>query len=276
VIKKLIVIFIFFAITVIPLQTALARDEGYGGGKGTRQLSLGKLVLSITEASANGNYLLKFSKGKEEVFACECAIKTHEPKTVPNTPRPNCRTLLAYCFSGGAHCCTTLFIATEWGSEVSLDMVDFGHTDGEVKFIEEGGTLGKVIKVPDWQFAYYGSENSQIEFSFADSPVMTRLLVFDNGHWRVDRVGEFTRFYSRLFREALHKASMMAPRNEPELTASLAMKAAYYDLMNGKPVEEAGQVLNQLFPVRWKHQAGTVIRDIYRAVSEFNPVEVIR
>jgi len=276
VIKQLIVIFAFFSVTVIPLQTALAGDARYGGKKGTRQLSLGRLVLSITETSANGNFLLKFSKGKEEVFASECALKTHEPKTLPNTPRPDCRTLLAYCFSGGAHCCTTLFIATQWGSEVSLDMVDFGHTDGKVKFIEEGEALGKVIKVSDWQFAYYGPENSQFELSFAESPVMMRLLVFDNGHWRVDRVGEFPRFYSRLFREASYKAGIMARRNEPELTASLAMEAAYYDLMHGSPVGEATRVLNQLFPARWKPQTATVIQDIGRAVSEFNPVEVIR
>ncbi len=275
-IKKLIAIFALSAMTIIPLRSALAGDKVRGGGEGTRRFRLGELTLSITGASDNGDYLLKFSKGGEDVFACECAFKTHEPKTVPNTPLRNCRTLLSYCFSGGAHCCTTLFIATECGPGNSLDMVDLGHTDGEVRFIEADGARGKVMKVRDWQFAYYGPEDSQIQLSFADSPAMTRMLVFDNGHWRVDRVGEFSGFYSRLLRAAAHKARISALRREPELTASLAIKAAYYDLMRGKPVEEAAQVLTRLFPARWKPQAGMIIRDIYRAVSEFNPVETIR
>jgi len=276
VIKKLIAISILSAMIIISVHSAFARDEAHDGVERTRQLGVGKLVLSITETSDKGDYFLRFSKGKEEVFACECAFKTHEPKTASNTPLPDCRTLLAYCFSGGAHCCTTLFLATACGPRVSLDMADLGHTDGKVTFMEAGGALGKVIKVNDWQFAYYGPEDSQIELSFADSPAMTRLLVFDNGHWRVDRVGEFPRFYSPLLREAIHKARNSRRRNEPGLTASLAMKAAYYDLMNGKPVEDAREILNQLFPAKWKLQAGKIIQDVCRAVSEFNPVETIR
>jgi hypothetical protein len=276
VIEKLVAIFALFAITIIPLHSALAKDKEHGCGQGTRQFRLGELTLCITESSANGAYLLKFSKGEEELFAGECFFKTHEPVTVPNTPLPNCSMLLAYCFSGGAHCCTTLFIATKCGPSISLDMVDLGDTNGKVKFTQAAGGPGKAIQVHDWQFAYYGPEDSQIQLSFADSPAMTRLLVFDNGHWRVDRVGEFSRFYSRLLHEAVHKARSRARKREPELTTSLAMKAAYYSLMSGKPIEEAAEVLNRLFPIRWRPEAGKIIQDIYRAVSEFAPVEVIR
>jgi hypothetical protein len=276
VIKKLIAIFALSAMTIIPLHSALARDNGHGREKGARQFRLGELMLTVTERPADGDYLLKFLKDHEELIEGACAFKTHEPKTVPNTPLPNCRTLLAYCFSGGAHCCTTLFIATACGPGMSLDMVDFGNTDAKVTFVETKGAPGKLIRVHDWQFAYYGPEDSQIELSFADSPAMSRLLVFDNGHWRVDRVGEFTGFYSPLLREAVHKARISARRNEPALTASLAMKAAYYDLMNGKSVEEGAEVLNRLFPEKWKPQAGKITQDIRRAISEFDPVEPIR
>ncbi len=275
-IEKLVAIFALFAITIIPLHSALAKDKEHGSGKGTRQFRLGELTLCITESSANGGYLLKFSKGEEELFACECTFKTCEPVAVPNTPLLNCRMLLAYCFSGGAHCCTTLFIATKCGPRISLDMVDLADTYEKVKFTKAEGVPGKAIKVHDWQFAYYGPEDSQIQFSFVDSPAMTRLLVFDNGHWRVDRVGEFSRFYSRLLHEAVHEARRSARRREPELTTSLAMKAAYYSLMSGKPIEEAAEVLNQLFPIRWRPEAGKIVQDIYHAVSEFDPVEVIR
>jgi hypothetical protein len=277
VIEKLVAIFALFAISIIPLHSALAKDKEHGCGQGTRQFRLGELTLCITESSANGAYLLKFSKGEEELFAGECFFKTHEPVAVPNIPLPDCSILLAYCYSGGAHCCTTLFIATKCGPGISLDMVDLGDTNGKVKFTQAEGGPGKAIQVYDWQFAYYGPEDSRIQFSFADSPAMTRLLVFDNGHWRVDRVGEFSRFYSRLLHEAVHEARSSARRREPELTtSSLAMKAAYYSLMSGKPIEEAAEVLNRFFPIRWRPEAGKILQDICRAVSEFDPVEVIR
>ncbi len=275
-IRKMAAIFALFVITVIPLHGAFAANKDHGCGEAARQFKLGELTLCITESSADGGYVLKFSKGAEELFAGGCAFKTQETVTVPNTPLPNCLMLLAYCFSGGAHCCTTLFIATKCGPRVSLDMVDLGHTNGKVKFIQAEGVQGKVIRVHDWQFAYYGPEDSQIQFSFVDSPAMARLLVFDKGHWRADRVGEFSRFYSRLLHEAVHEARSSAQRREPELTTSLAMKAAYYSLMSGKPIEEASEVLNRLFPARWRPEAGKIMQDIRRAVPEFDPVEVIR
>ena len=275
-IEKLVAIFVLFAITVIPMQGALAKDKEHGCGEAARQFRLGELTLCITKSSANGGYILKFLKGEEELFAGECFFKTHEPVIVRNTPLPNCSTLLAYCFSGGAHCCTTLFVATKCGPRISLDMADLGDTNGKVKFAQAEGLPGKAIKVNDWQFAYYGPEDSQIQFSFADSPAMTRLLVFDNGHWRVDRVGECSRFYSRLLHEAVQEARSSARKRGPELTASLAMKAAYYCLMSGKSIEEASEVLSRLFPIVWRPEAGKIIQDIYRAVCEFDPVEVIR
>ena len=135
---------------------------------------------------------------------------------------------------------------------------------------------GKMIKVHDWQFAYYESEDSQIQLSFADSPAMIRLLVFDNGHWRPDRIGEFSQFYSRLLRQTMNEARVSGRKGDTELTASLAIKAAYYSLMSGKPVEKAAEVLSRLFPVKWRPESGKIIQDIHHAASEFNPVEVIR
>ncbi len=273
-IEKLVAIFALFAIAVIPLRSALAEDKEHGGE--TRQFRLGELALRITGLSANGGYLLKFSKGEEELFAGECAFETHQPEIVSNNPLPHCRMLLAYCFSGGAHCCTTLFIATKCGSSTSLDMADLGHTDAKVRFTRADGAPGKLIRVLDWQFAYYGPEDTQIQLSFADSPAMTRLLVFDNGHWRVDRVGEFGLYYSRLLGEAVQKASSSSRRLDEEWAASLAIKAAYYSIMSGNPIERAGEVLNRLLPAKCKPEAGKIIQDIYRAAAEFDPVEAIR
>ncbi len=273
-IKKLVVIFALCALILIPVCCSLAVESEHDPGQSTRWFRLGELMLSATQT--DGDYLLRFSKDEEELFAGACAFKTHEPTTMQSTPLAGCKTLLAYCFSGGAHCCTTLFIATECGPQASLDMVHLGHTSGKVLFTQTDDVPGKVMKVHDWQFAYYGPEDCLIQLSFANSPAMTRLLVFDKGHWRVDRVGEFSRFYSRLLDKAVREAHFSAARNEPELSASLAMKAAYYGLMSGKSFDQTAEVLNRLFPAQWKPQAGKVTQDIYRAAYEFSPVETIR
>ncbi|MGP8089774.1 MAG: hypothetical protein ACLPUX_06705, partial [Syntrophobacteraceae bacterium] len=94
-IEKLVTIFALFAITIIPLQSAFVEDKEHGCVEATRQFRLGELTLCITKSSANGSYILKFSKDEEELFAGECFFKTHEPVIVPNTPLPNCSVLLA-------------------------------------------------------------------------------------------------------------------------------------------------------------------------------------
>lgn len=274
-ITKLIAVLVIYATTFIPSSAAVAGEGGHYRGE-TMEFRLGKLVLSATQSSEDSGYFLRFSKGREELFYCDCAFKTNEPRTIRHAPLEDCRTLLAYCFSGGAHCCTTLFIATECGSGESLDMADLGHSAAKVECIRSGETPGRVLKVQDWQLAYYGPENSEFQLSFACSPAMTRLLVFDNGHWRADRAGEFSRFYSGLLRQAEKRALHSARIHQTELAASLSIKAAYYVLMSGRPVEDAVQVLNRLFPKKWKFETAKIAQDISRAASEFNPVETIR
>lgn len=272
--KKLAAVFALCAIASLAFCRASDAGNWRGCGKGCRQFRLGEIT--VRERSEKSGYFLKFLEGNEELFGGECAFKTHEPRTYANTPFPGCRTFLAYCFSGGAHCCTTLFIATECGLGTSLDMADLEDSGGKVKFMRVEGARGKVMRVYDWRFAYYGPVGSQVELPFIDSPAMTRLLVFDGGRWRVDRAGEFAPFYTRLFRDAVHRTRMSRRRHDAELTASLAMKAAYYSLMIGKPAAEAARVLNMLFPPMWRPETVAIFRDIRREVSEFNPVRMIR
>ncbi len=272
-VKRLIALFAVLAMSVIPSNGSFAGDSGRVK---TKLIRLGDLDLHATERSADEDYLLMFSSHEQVLVTSECAFKTHEPRIVPGTPLPNCSSLLSYCFSGGAHCCTTLFIATQCGSRTSLDMIDLGHSDKEVKFIQSAGSPVRTLRVFDWQFAYYTPENSQIQLSFASSPAMTRLLVFENGHWRPDRAGEFSAFYSRLLRETTHSARISARQEDPELTASRAIRAAYYGLMAGKQLGETTENLSQLLPPKWKSESGNVIQDVSRAVYGFNPVDEIK
>lgn len=145
-----------------------------------------------------------------------------------------------------------------------------------MKLIRTAGAPGKEIEVRDWQFAYYGSPDFKIEFTFADSPAMVRLLVFQGGHWRVDRAGEFSLFYSRLLRVTVEKARAAARREKTDATVSLVMEAAYYDLMTGASPGRASALLYRLLPPGFKSETTEVMRDIRRAVSGFDPVEPVR
>ncbi|MHC1724579.1 MAG: hypothetical protein AB9866_00905 [Syntrophobacteraceae bacterium] len=170
----------------------------------------------------------------------------------------------------------TAVIATDCGSQICLDTIDLAHSDQEIQIVNEGHSTGKKIKVTDWQFAYYSLEDSEFLLSFADSPGMTRLLLFDNGQWRVDHVGEFSRFYSRLFKETLHAARQAAKKgSDHEVISAIAIRAAYYATMAGTPIEEATDILRQLLPPKWTNEAPRIMADVRRAASEFNPVEKI-
>lgn len=273
-IYKTVAVFVLFMMIVVNPFCSFASDKKRCSGAGVKEFRLGELKLCINEESEDGNYLLQFSNDKEVIFEGECAFKTTEPKIVRNAPLPNCKSLLAYCFSGGAHCCTSLFIATECGRRTSLAVADLAHGDEKVNFIEADGSSRKVLKIFDWQFAYYAPEDSRIQLSFASSPAMARLLVFDDERWRPDGIGEFSRFYSRLFRQTMQEAD--GSSKEPESAASVAIKAAYYCIMSGQPSERATEVLEKLLPEQWKSESPKVVSDILRAISEFNPVETIR
>lgn len=170
----------------------------------------------------------------------------------------------------------SLIIASNCDSKENLSVVDLAHSDREVKFIAVGSRGEKALKATDWQFAYYCPEDSDLLLSFADSPGMTRLLVFTDGNWRTDRVGEYGDFYNRLYREAAHTAKIAARKGkDPEVIAGGAIKAVYYGVMSGKPVEWATSELALLLPPSWRHHSVKIIEDIRRAALEFNPVEKI-
>lgn len=271
VVQKLIFI---LAVTILPMFLTVCSAPAETDAR-TRQIRFGDLQLTTVEGPGNGDYSLKFTKNEVLIFKGECAFKVHKPRIVPDLPRKDCRSLLAYCFSGGAHCCMTLLIATECGTTTSLALVDLAHSAGEVK-LADTGQPSKQIKVVDWQFAYYTPEGSDVQLSFADSPSMTRVLVFENGRWRIDRLGEFNHYYAGLLRQSLRSFKTAMKRPDPEAVAGNAIKTTYYGIMSGQSPEEASAVLHRLLPDAWKPQTNKIFQDILAAIAAFDPVEVIR
>jgi hypothetical protein len=273
--KNLILLVVIIA-TFCFTACSFAKDKEAGGTK-MKTIGFDDLQLSVTEKPGDTGYLLQFLRDGRTIFTGECAFRLYEPRIISGVPLANCRSLLAYCFSGGAHCCTTLVIATNCGPQKTLATIDLAHSADEVKFVSADSQAAKEMRIVDWQLAYYGPENSDHQLSFADSPGMDRLLVFDNGKWRVDRIGEFSRYYEARFSKSRNAALLASKkRKDEELAAAGAIQAAYYFLMSGKSVEETEEILNRLLPQSWKPESGKVAEDIRRAVTEFSPVEEIQ
>ncbi len=271
---------VFFLLLLLSFDGICSAGEQDGSISGQKKILFEDLELTISknpdQEFLGGGYNLTFSRQGRAVYSEECAFHVREPRIVPGVPGPNCRSLLAYCYSGGAHCCMSLIIATSCGSRKGLDIIDLAHSDSEVKFVNPASDEARAMRVTDWQFAYYGVEGTDLQLSFADSPGMARLLTFDGVKWRPDTVGEFSRFYEPLF-QAARQSALATPRKgeAPEITAAKAIKAAYYLLMSGKSPEEASDELRRLLPSSWKPEADKVSADIRRTIRDFNPVEVI-
>ena len=274
--KYLIFLFPLVFVLLFPLSFSFAdKKEGVRHAV-TKQFRMGDFQLTTIRDASTSEYSLHFEQNGEVVFTNSCAFKVHEPRILQDVPAPGCKSLLAYCFSGGAHCCMSLLIATQCHEQESLSVVDLAHSAGEVKFVGADNTKSRQIKITDWRFAYYGPEDSAVQLSFAASPGMTRLLVFDNGNWRADKVGEFIPFYSLLLRESMAEARIKAASADPEILASKAMKAAYYSVLAGRSDEEQLGLLKQLLPANWKPESENILKDIREAVQEFNPVEAVQ
>jgi hypothetical protein len=272
-----LILFAAIVATFYFVALSYAGDREQTGRSRIKTIRFDDLQLSITEKPGNEGYLLQFIRDGRVVFTGECAFRVHEPKIIADVPLPNSKSLLAYCFSGGAHCCMTLFIATNCNSWKTLTAVDLAHSADEVKFVNANGRTSRQIKLVDWQLAYYGPEDSRLQLPFSESPGMDRLLVFDDGKWRVDRVGEFSRYYVNLLGKS-RKAALSAAgkKKDEDRAAAKALEAAYYSLMSGRSVEDARDVLDSLLPPSWKPEAARIIEDIRQAVTEYNPVEEIQ
>ncbi|MEN6437326.1 MAG: hypothetical protein ABFD97_01950 [Syntrophobacter sp.] len=269
--KFLILAFLIFCF--LPHSVARGQAAKIAGDKTFR---FNDLLVGMSALPGNDGYLLEFSRQGRNIYTGECAFRVREPKVVSDFPAQKCRSLMTYCFSGGAHCCMSLIIASECGSLQTFNVIDLAHSDSDVKFVETGTKGVKALQVIDWQFAYYSVEGTELELSFADSPGMTRLLVFEEGKWRPDRIGEFAGFYAGMLRDAGQTAQRVArKRSDPEVVAGTAISVAYYCIMSGKSLEEAERELKQRLPHSWKDVSGKIVRDIRRATLEFNPVQVI-
>lgn len=184
-------------------------------------------------------------------------------KTVQNFPLPGCESMKVEMFTGGANCCFGYYILTtcpDGGHAGYIEPQNGGVGDAEQKL--------RAYPIDDPAFFYYEPQNqtggTKLSLSRADSPRITRFLVFDNGAWRTDHAGELSAAYKALLAHVRQDKTMNK--------AARAISMAYYSLMaGGKPVA-AERLLQQSLPREHARLAPAIMADIQASINGFNPV----
>lgn len=240
----------------------------------TKTYSLGEFLLTVSGSAEESKYEVTLTRSGQSILEEESYLVEPEGTIFEDTPAKGCRTLVTYIYSGGAHCCTTAIVATIQGRSHVFSVLDLAHSS-EIEFSDINGDGIREIKIADWQFAYYGTGNQKIGFSFADSPAMERFMVFEDSGWRPDRQGQFQAFYEKLSTQHRSEAESKAgkPGRTNEFVAANAIQSAYSAVMAGKGDKAAEQLLQRLLPSSWKPELKQIAADVVRAAKEFNPGE---
>lgn len=237
----------------------------------------GPFLLAVEKEPGGDRFKVEVRKDGKVLYRDQSYYSTPPVDVIEGLPHKGCSTLVTYCFSGGAHCCTTAILCTTCGQEESMTVFDLSNLT-ELILSERGPDEPPEVSLLDYQFAYYHSRNSSFWFPFSQSPAMERLLVYRNGSWRVDRPGEDRHFYERLMArdgcpgKAGGGHSLVGEDEAVEMAAS-AIECTYYALMAGQSAESATGILKSRLPRSWQSELVGLYQDTKRAAADFNAIK---
>ena len=229
-------------------------------------VTLGKFSIAEHSTGKAGEMIrLAVEYGGKSIAQADETYRTvkHAKKDVP----AGASTMVVEMFTGGANCCLGYYLLTSDGDKDAAAFIE--PFDGELT--DTVGLSGKVqtFTVNDSSFMYYAKtgDNASVSFTRPESPRLERLVVFDNGAWRVDKKGEYAAMYNAL-------ATASKEKKEGNATAN-AMSFAYYSLMAGTEKDMVSKVFIAMLPQNVNPLAQDIFADIEKAVGSFNPVGVI-
>ncbi len=205
-----------------------------------------------------------------------------EVNILKDIPYRNCESAAAFLFSGGMHCCTTAILVTNCdrhGKAFSIELEHSGSDEFKALDLNKDGI--HQMSVIDWAFAYY-EINRNLRLSFAGSPYLKRLLLFEGGKWSPDPPGKFAQYYTGLMQEAEGELKAVRElKNDEELKddedrAALAITRTYYAIMAGRSDAESAAILNRGLPRTWQAKKKKVFGDVKQAAFSFNPVKSLQ
>ena len=225
------------------------------------EIRLGKFLVQETPDKEVETYAaLRISHGKQVIMEADVSRGTVEGTTIrQDFPVPGCRTMVIPVFTGGAHCCFELYLASQCGGEDRLYSVGLGHSD-DAEFTDLNADGRMEMIVDDWSFAYYGPDGGEVSMSFAESLPFPRVFVHDKDGWRVDHPGEFAGFYTAKRREL--EQEFKDPDPGPAIVwAALA-------LMEGLPQKDVAVGFVSRLPKDWRPVAQRVMDDVLGALRQ--------
>ncbi len=233
-------------------------------GESAVRARLGNFALAVTAPDADNMVRPELLYNNRELAAPDDPVRDVSVKqSRRDFPLPGCESLTVEMFTGGANCCFGYYLLTRCPNgeyAASIEPGEGGLGDGVRNL--------RAYPATDASFFYYEppdqSGNDRFSLSRAESPRLTRYLVFDDGAWRADRAGEFKAVYAGLLdRTAGDKQMNRAAR---------AISMAYYSLMAGKGPDIAARALRRNLPKQYAGLASAIFADITTAVEAFGPV----
>ncbi len=178
-------------------------------------------------------------------------------------PASGCETLKLEVFTGGANCCFGYYIMTSCPDGDYLGYIE--PFDGMMS----KSSLPGAFSVDEPYFIYYGVEDGTVslDLSRVESPRPQRLLVFENGAWRADKVGEFAQHYRSLSEKAGDGFDKGAP--------AAAILKAYYAYMAGDSKEQVLGLLKKELPAEYAVLSEAIFADIAGAAGNLDLVEML-
>lgn len=229
------------------------------------EINLGKFEAYI-KMDSDGLTRLKVLCGKKDITEDEedayREVTFNEP--FPNFPVENMQTVKINIYTGGANCCQGYYLLVvenlpEGAKHYAAYVEPY---DGGLAVNNEPVGYAAI----DPAFKGYSIEGTDVFLSRAESPRLSRLLVFENGKWRADKIGEFGNYYMNMAEETEDLVNPL----------SKAIALGYYYVMADYPPDEAKAVLQRYMPKEFADKpeiVDQIFADIEEAAREFDPVD---
>lgn len=224
--------------------------------------AVGPYSLSFAKMD-HGQHNATFWKDGQPLHSVEHSFSDPVCRVRRDFPTPGATTALFTAYSGGAHCCTILYLLTKTGQGARFQAAETLHSSPRATTASGRG----VIAFSDNRFAYY-SPGGDLFLSFAQSPAPMRFLVLDQGGWRIDKPGELAARY----RAALAELRRKSAKAEDDGAVSAGIAMAYLHLMAGGSGAEARSLLETRLAGPWRQHADRILEDVARQVLAYTPL----
>ncbi len=177
-----------------------------------------------------------------------------------NFPLPGYQTLKINMFTGGANCCFGYYLLS---SSAQASVAAY-IAPGDYNVVWESGRY--VISDPYFMYYAPAFADNKIAFNRVQSPRPLRLLVFEQGKWRMDKPGEFPAFYQE-------QMALLPHRQPPHNQLAGEILRLYYALMSGQNEDECRAAFMRAPLAEYQKFHSQLFDEVSKSAKIFNPIQ---